>query len=58
LIEDLITLESKKSDYVYAKIYCNNLVLVYCGNYVKFGKLIPNPKKKKGNGEMDMIIEK
>ena len=32
--------------------------MVYCGNYVKFGFLVANPKKKKGNGEMDLIIEK
>ena len=25
---------------------------------MKFGFLVANPKKKKGNGEMDLIIEK
>lgn len=54
----MITLESKKSDYVYAKVYCDNLLLVYCGNYVKFGKLVPNPKKSKSGVTLDLILEK
>jgi hypothetical protein len=58
LIEDLITLESKKSDFFNAKVCCDNLLLVHCGNYVKFGKLVSNPKKKKSGGELDLILEK
>jgi hypothetical protein len=59
LIEDLTKLECKKSDYVYAKVYDENILVVYCGNYVKFGKLIPNPlKKKKSGGELDLVLEK
>jgi hypothetical protein len=61
LIDDLITLETKRSDYVYAKVYCENLLLVYCGNYVKFGWLVPNPQKLKAGvgagATLDLILD-
>jgi len=31
LIEDLLILESRRTDIIYAKIYFDNLVVVYCG---------------------------
>jgi hypothetical protein len=41
LISDLEKLENQNQDFgnVEAKIYNDNLVVIYCGNYVKFGVL-------------------
>jgi len=47
LIDDLTIIEGKVSNVVYAKIYYDNLVVIYCGKYVKYGKLIQNKKKTK-----------
>jgi hypothetical protein len=47
LIDDLLALEAKATDNVFAKVYYDNLVLIYSGQYVKYGKLIPNKKKTK-----------
>ena len=59
LIEDLVALEGKQSDYVYAKIYYEDLVVIYCGKYVKYGRIIPNKKKpKKASMDvMDFVLE-
>lgn len=60
LIDDLLELEGKSTDIVYAKIYSENLVIIYCGQYVKFGKLqVPNKKnsKKKSKNE-DLVFVK
>lgn len=59
LIEDLVALEGKKPDYIQANIYGDNLVVLYCGKYVKFGKLLPNLKKpKKASMDvMDLVLE-
>jgi hypothetical protein len=46
-IEDLLALEGKSTTDVYAGVYGENLVVVYSGQYVKYGKLIPKKKTKK-----------
>ena len=60
MIEDLLTLESRRTDIIYAKIYFSNLVVVYCGQYIKYGFLVPNKKKVKNSSriQMDYIIQK
>ena len=60
LIEDLLELESQEADYVYAKVYYENLVVVFCGRYVKFGRLVPNEKKtrKPSRDVLDLVLEK
>ena len=53
-------LEGKPTDHVYAKVYFDNLVIVYCGQYVKFGKLVPNTKKGKKSvkDSMELVLLK
>lgn len=60
LIEDLLILESRRTDIIYAKIYFDNLVVVYCGQYLKYGFLVPNKKKTKSASriQMDYVIQK
>ena len=61
MIEDLLILESRRTDIIYAKIYFNNLVVVYCGQYIKYGFLVPNKKKAAKNSsrpQMDFVIQK
>jgi hypothetical protein len=52
-------LEARKSDHVYAKVFCDNLIVLYCGNCLKFGRLIPNKKKTKNASKevMDLILQ-
>lgn len=59
-IEDLVKLETKKSDYVYSKVYCDNLLVVYTGNQLKYIFLDKNPSKqnKRSNGELDYVFKK
>jgi hypothetical protein len=60
LIDDTIEMESKKSDHVFAKIFYDDLLVLYCGKYVQYGRLIPNPKKKSKKSPkevMDLILE-
>jgi pantothenate kinase-related protein Tda10 len=60
LIDELLELEGKEINNVYAKVYHDNLVVVYSGQYVKFGKLVPNKKKnsKSSKDVMDLVFEK
>ena len=60
MIEDLLILESRRTDIIYAKIYFSNLVVIYCGQYIKYGFLVPNKKKVKSSSriQMDYIIQK
>lgn len=60
MIDDLLELEGKSADNVYAKVYSDNLIVVYSGQYVKFGKLIPNKKKTKKSSKdvMDLVLQK
>lgn len=46
LIDDLQVLDGKDSDIVCSRIYYENLVVVYCGQYLKYGFLEKNPKKR------------
>ena len=45
LIEDLQDLENKRSDIIYAKLFYEDLVVVYSGKFLKYGRLIKNKKK-------------
>lgn len=47
MIDDLTLLEGKNSNVVYAKVFYDNLIVIYCGKYVKYGWLMPNTKKTK-----------
>jgi hypothetical protein len=60
LIEESLDLEGQQADSVYAKIYYDSLVVVFCGRYVKYGRLVPNKKKaRKPNKEMmDLVLDK
>ena len=40
LIQELIELENKKLENIYAKICFDNLLIVYCGNYLMFSRVI------------------
>ena len=59
LIDELIELENIEPNRVYAKIFCENLVVMYCGKYVTFGRLIPNKKKTKKSPKevMDLVFQ-
>lgn len=50
LLDDLVDLEDVRSDLVYAKIYYENLVVVYCGQYLKYG-FLKKSKKKASKGK-------
>ena len=59
LIEDLLELEGKSTDIVYAKVYSDNLVIIYSGQYVKFGRLqAPNKKNSKKKAKDDLVFVK
>ena len=47
IIDDLLELEYKDPARINAKIFCDNLVVMWCGKYVTYGRLIPNKKKTK-----------
>lgn len=51
-------LENKDPSRIYSKIFCENLVVMYCGKYVKYGRLIPNKKKTKKSPKevMDLML--
>jgi hypothetical protein len=54
----LTILEGRIPNSIFAKIYYDDLVVIYCGKFVKFGKIVPNKKKKKGQGNdvMDLNL--
>lgn len=58
MIDDLIELENIDPAKIQAKIFCENLVVLYCGKYVSFGRLIPNKKKTKKSPKevMDLVL--
>jgi hypothetical protein len=61
LIDDLLELESQEANYVYAKVYYDDLVVIYCGRHVKYGRLVPNEKKAKKSGSrdgLDLVLKK
>lgn len=39
LVEDLQLLELKRADHITAKIFCDNLLIIYCGSYLKYCEL-------------------
>ena len=58
-------MENKRSDIIYAKLFYEDLVVVYSGKFLKFGRLSKNKKKQKhseknhgGGKDMDIILEK
>jgi hypothetical protein len=55
----MLELEGKRSDYIFAKVYYDDLVIIYCGKYLRFGKISPNKKKtKKASSDvMDYVIK-
>jgi len=38
-VEDLQLLELKRADHITAKIFCDSLLIVYCGSYLKYGEI-------------------
>lgn len=55
----MLSLEGKATSYVYGGVFGDNLVVIYSGQYVKYGKLIPNKKKtKKSKDTMDLVLQK
>jgi hypothetical protein len=58
MIDELIELETIDPARIYAKIFCKNLVVLYCGKYVSYGWLIPNKKKTKKSPKevMDLVL--
>lgn len=59
LIEQLLSLESKSATQVAAGIYGENLVVIHGGQYVKYGKLIPNKRKiKSRKDQFDLVFAK
>lgn len=50
-----------RADNVYAKIYYENLVVVYCGQYLKYGFLKKSKKRgkpKPGERQFELVLEK
>ena len=47
MIKDEANLGKKDTSHVFAKQYYDDLVVIYKGNYLKYGFLTPNPKKSK-----------
>jgi len=39
LVEDLQLLELKRADHITAKIFCDDLLVIYCGCFLKFGSI-------------------
>ena len=56
----MLDLESEAADYVSAKVCYDSLLVVYGGRYLKFGRLVPAPKKarKASKDSMDLVLEK
>jgi len=46
LIDDLSALDLKDPDMISSRLYYQDLVVVYCGQYLKYGFLEKNPKKR------------
>jgi hypothetical protein len=58
MIDDLTLIEARNSNTVFAKVFYENLIVIYCGKYVKYGWLIPNKKKTKKSqiDVMDLLL--
>ena len=40
LIEDLEELEFKQTETIFSKILCDDLLIVYCGRFIKYGRVL------------------
>ena len=49
MIQDYRALEDTSSRFVYCKFYFDDLIVIYCGNYVKYGRLKLNPNQGEKN---------
>ena len=46
LIRDFRKIESIQLKNIKVKFYYDDLIILYCGNYLKFGRLVKQKKKK------------
>lgn len=47
LIENLEQLEFMECENLFAKIYNHDLLVIYCGSYIRYSKIKPNPEYMK-----------
>lgn len=40
LWKDLLQVENQDTSLIFAKFYYDHLIVIYCGNYLKFGKVV------------------
>jgi hypothetical protein len=57
IIDELTILEGRTSNSVFAKVYYDDLIVLYCGKYVKFGKIVPAKKKKTKKSQGDDVMD-
>lgn len=50
LIQDYRKLESKNCHNIFGKYYFDDLIILYCGNYLKFGRLVENTAQPRNRG--------
>ena len=51
LIQDYFNLESQKGNQtIYARYYYDDLIILYCGNYLKYGRLVKSKDKTSSAG--------
>jgi len=52
----------KQSDVVFANLFHGELIIIYSGKYLKYGRLVKNKKKEKNKHHekkvMDLVLEK
>ena len=60
LIDTYEQMKHQIIDNVFAKIYCEDLVVIYCARHLHYGFITKNPDKQNQNNEkvMDYIIKK
>ena len=51
LIHDYRQLEGTKLKNIKCKFYYDDLVILYCGNYLKYGRLVKKKMSKKGKNQ-------
>lgn len=57
LIEDLKILEDKRADHITAKLFYENLVVVYCGCYLKYGRLGKTESQINNQPEVQIFLQ-
>lgn len=57
VVEDLQRLEARRSDHITAQIFFENLVVVYCGCYLKYGKLGKSDSQGNSQTEVQIFLE-